>query len=214
METILRETYLSQKPRAGARNVMATSVLIVTAVTVANWANWGGIAPYLLATPGAVLERLEWWRLFTSCLIHSDGQHLTGNLFALGWLTYVMYGYYGGFIYPWLAWAGGAATNAIVLSLKGSGGGILGASGAIYWMAGFWVVLYLYIDRRYGWGGRLLRGVGFSLAVFAPTSFDPHVSYLSHAVGFGLGGVIGAVYFVTHKATIRAAERVEVELDT
>jgi hypothetical protein len=78
-------------------------------------------------------------------------------------------------------------------------------------MAFFWLTLYLLVQRRYSVAGRLLRCIGFALVVFFPTSFDPQVSYRTHAIGAGIGIVLGIGYFIIKKKKIREAEVLEIE---
>lgn len=186
---------------------MSLSLFLLATASVARWQNWGGTGDTWLATRELVFKSGQYWRLFTTIFIHSNMGHLLGNMLTFSILSFLLWGYYGVFIYPLCALFFGALTNALTLLTYPPGGGLLGASGVVYWMAGFWVTLYFGIDRRYSAAGRLLRCAGFSLAVFAPTSYDPNVAYRTHAIGFGLGILFGTIYFLFRRHDFRRAER-------
>jgi rhomboid protease GluP len=88
---------------------------------------------------------------------------------------------------------------------------LIGASGLVYWMAGFWLSMYLLVQRSVSGGTRVLRAVCLGLLVLLPTSFEPNVSYRSHAIGFGLGVVAALLYFWRNRESMRRAELLEVE---
>ena len=81
----------------------------------------------------------------------------------------------------------------------------------VYWMAGFWLSMYLLVDRSLGLGKRVMRAVVIALLVLFPTTLQENVSYRTHAIGFGLGVVSAFVYFRRNRESIRAAEVVEME---
>jgi membrane associated rhomboid family serine protease len=78
-------------------------------------------------------------------------------------------------------------------------------------MAGFWLALYLMVERRSRLGRRLVRAVGFGAIVLVPTAFDPTVSYRTHFIGLVVGIALALAYFAKHKQRLRAAERVAYE---
>jgi rhomboid protease GluP len=88
---------------------------------------------------------------------------------------------------------------------------LIGASGLVYWMAGFWLSMYLLVERSVRPGKRVLRVVCLALLVLLPTTFQANVSYRTHAIGLGLGVVSAIVYFQRNRESIRAAEVVELE---
>lgn len=165
-----------------------------------------GIGDSWMATRNAVFRDGHYWKLLTTIFLHADTGHFLGNTLTLAVLTYLLWGYYGFWIFPVAAYAFGMLANALTLLTYAPDSGILGASGVIYWMAGFWVTLYFGIDRRHSIGGRLLRCLGFSLAVFAPTSYEITTAYRTHAIGFALGIAFGWPYFLARKTIFRTAE--------
>jgi hypothetical protein len=78
-------------------------------------------------------------------------------------------------------------------------------------MAGFWLTMYLLVERSVGPGKRILRVVCLALLVLLPSTFQANVSYRTHAIGLGLGVVSALVYFQRNRESIRAAEVVELE---
>ena len=126
-------------------------------------------------------------------------------------LAFLLYGYYGGAVYPGLTFVFGALVTGLSLRTYPAQTWLVGASGIVYLMAGFWLALYLMLERRLSLGKRLVRAIGFGFIVLVPTAFEPAVSYRTHLIGF-LGGVAFAiVYFQKHKERFRAAERVVYE---
>lgn len=83
---------------------------------------------------------------------------------------------------------------------------LIGASGMVYWMAGFWITLYGFVERSHSVPIRLLRVSGVALILPVPQEFQMHVSYLAHAAGFVLGIVAGIVFFGLKREEIRKAD--------
>ena len=83
---------------------------------------------------------------------------------------------------------------------------LVGASGVVYLMAGFWLSSYVLIDRRFSVGRRVFRSVGFTLIVLFPTSFEAQVSYRAHAIGFAVGAAYGAFHFWRKRLIFRVVE--------
>ncbi len=78
-------------------------------------------------------------------------------------------------------------------------------------MAGFWLTLYLLVERRIPLKKRFVRAVGFGLIVLVPTAVEPAVSYRTHLIGLVLGLGFALAYFTKRKDALRAAERIEYE---
>jgi rhomboid protease GluP len=173
------------------------------------WFDLLGLADYLPAIPERVFDQGEYWRLATSIGAHADFRHLLSNGIVFGVLSFLLYGYFGAVVYPLLTWGLGCLITAVSLSTYAPDTRLLGASGVVYFMAGFWLTSYLFIERRLSMGKRLLRATGFGLIVLVPTVWDPSVSYRTHAIGFGAGILFAVVYFFKKKNELRKAERVE-----
>lgn len=167
---------------------------------------------FMVATQSAVFQEGQWWRLWTTTLIHSDAKHFLSNI-SMGsiwvWLTV---GYYG----AWTTLIGTLIAIPIVYgaTLKHLDGGLIGASGVVYFLGGVWLALFVFLERRRGLANRSLRAIGVGLVIFFPTSFDPAVSYRAHWYGFIAGVVWGAMVFLVFRKQYRALEvheEVEVE---
>jgi len=208
---VVTETLLSRKPARGSLGVAGASVLLLLAGSLVYWTNAAGLAGYLPASREEVFGRSQYWRLLTSILAHSDLEHFAANALVFGLLAFLLYGYYGALVFPGLSLLTGALTIALSLATYEPATHLVGASGVVYWMGGFWLSLYLLVERRVGPGKRILRAAGFSILVFLPTVLEPEVSYRTHAIGFGLGVAFGLAYFAARKPALRAAERMEME---
>lgn len=145
----------------------------------------------LMVSGDSLFARREYWRLFTSLLVHSGVSHLLANapvLLVFGWM---LKAYFGAVVFPVISLAVGMVTNLIVATLYPPYVYLCGASGMGYGMVGIWLVLYVRHDIRYSVSMRLFRAAGFSLIMLIPSGLDPNVSYLAHAGGFILGIIAG-----------------------
>jgi rhomboid protease GluP len=208
---VVRETLLSRSPHPSSRAFAGAGVATLCVVSAVYWADLGGLGDSLPASGGDVLSRGEYWRLLTCLGVHADGRHLLANAALFGILAYLLRGYFGPVAFPLLPVLMGAATTALTLPAYRPDTQLVGASGMVYAMAGFWLVLYLLVERRLRPAKRVLRATGFALVVLAPTVLEPRVSYRAHAIGFVLGTLVGAAFFALRRERIREAERVEWE---
>jgi membrane associated rhomboid family serine protease len=207
----VRETLLSRKPREWSLEIAGLLFCVILGVSLLAWRNGGALLPTLAATSEGVFERREYWRLLTAVAVHVDVMHVVSNVFLLTFFTYLLFGYFGFWVFPVLSLAMGGLTNYLALLTYPPNVSLLGASGLVYWMAGFWLSMYLLVERSVEPGTRVLRAVCLALLVLLPTSFQVNVSYRSHAIGLGLGVISAIVYFQRNREAIRAAEVVEME---
>lgn len=208
---VIKETLLSKKPERDGYFAALISFVCILVPTVLYWQNMCSLPGKVEAIPAKVFQQNEYWRLFTAITIHSDLAHLLGNGILLVFLAYLLYSYFGPLVYPVLMVIASVVVNYISLKTYPPDSSLVGASGLVYVMAFFWLTLYLLIQRRYSIAGRLLRSVGFALVVFFPTSFDPEVSYRTHAIGAAMGIFLGILYFLVNKEKIRSGEVLEEE---
>jgi hypothetical protein len=73
-------------------------------------------------------------------------------------------------------------------------------------MAAFWLTLYFGIERGISKIRRFMNTAAFVAVLLIPEALQERVSYLSHAVGFGLGIMIGILYFFANRKRIRSYE--------
>ena len=207
----VRETLLSQKPREWSLEIAALFLSIILATSLLAWRNGGALLPTLVGTPEGVFQRHEYWRLLTAVAVHTDVMHVLSNAILLTFFTYLLFGYFGVWVFPVLSLAMAGLTNYISLLTYPPEVSLIGASGLVYWMAGFWLSMYLLVERSVSAGKRVLRAVCLALLVLVPSTFQADVSYRTHAIGLGLGVISAIVYFQLNRQSIRAAEVVELE---
>jgi rhomboid protease GluP len=208
-EFFIAETYLSRKPRKGSLEVAVWALFLVSCFSILYWKSPPAVASKLPVSLEDVVRNHEYWKLITAILVHADLSHLLSNAIPLTFFTYLLYGYFGTTVFPWFSLLGGALVNLISILTYPVGSQLVGASGLVYWMAGFWLTMFLLIERRYRLLNRIFRCLGFGLITLLPTSFDPSVSYRAHAIGFGLGILFATIYFLRKKEVFLAAERWE-----
>ena len=146
----------------------------------------------------------QYWRIASSLFIHADAMHLLDNslLFIIfGWLLNYFYGFW---VFPMVSLLAGVLTTFLSLHFHEPQIRLLGASGMIYAMVAIWIVLYVCYDMNYSIHLRLLRAVGFSLAMLFPTSFHVEIDYIAHAIGFGVGLVFGFLLIPFTRKRVRA----------
>ena len=210
-EAVIKETILTQKPVPASFAVAVASILVLLTASILYWADVFGVADLLPASRESVFFRGEYWRLFTSMLVHADFGHFLSNGVVFGVLAFLLYGYYGPAVYPLGTAVLGMIATGVSLRTYPAQTRLLGASGLVYLMAGFWLTLYLLVERRIAPGKRVVRAVGFGLIVLVPTAIEPMVSYRTHLIGFIFGVLFAMAFFARRKESLRAAERVELE---
>ena len=198
-------TLLSRRPTAESLTV-ALAILLLCFLS--SWLYWekSPLAPYLAATGQAVFERGEYWRLITTQWVHGDVQHLLSNSFLLGILGTLVHAYYGFKIFPWLTLLGSAVMMGVSLHHYEPHVTLVGASGWVYFLAGFWLVLFFLIERQRSLRSRWIRVLGVGAMILLPSTFQEQVSYVSHFWGAVGGVVLGLFYFQFNKFEIRRAE--------
>ena len=207
----VRETLLSRKPREWSFEVAALAVLVIQGVSLLAWRKGDALMPTLAATREGVLGNREYWRLLTAVAVHADVMHAFSNAIFLALFTYLLFGYFGFWVFPALSLIMAGAINYVSLLTYPPGVSLVGASGLIYWMAAFWLTIYLLVERSVSVGTRVLRAVCLAALVLLPSAFQANVSYRTHAIGLGLGTVSALVYFQRNRESIRTAEVMEVE---
>ena len=205
-QTLLRESYLSKKPPRNGWPLTALSLSTMGIVSLMYWNLPPGALFSLTASPEEIFRKYEYWRLLTTIAVHLNPEHFFSNALFFGVLSYLLYSYFGPFLFPFCALFAGSLTNLIALATYREGTELMGASGVVYWMSGFWLILYFQIDRRYSVTSRLLRCLGFALVTLIPETYKPQVSYRTHAVGFILGLLFGAFYFLFKRDFFQKAE--------
>lgn len=165
-------------------------ILIVTIITYFLQGQVGG----LLIHDSGLVAQGEFWRIFTTVLLHASFTHILFNMWALYVLGPQVERGVGSkaFLALYLAAAGMGGVAAQFLT---SGGfRAVGASGAVFGLFGVW--LNLAVRRRNtAWGRSLLSQLGFILLINAalPIIF-PRISWQAHLGGFIAGFLIGELW--------------------
>lgn len=182
--------------RASRRGIAAgippvTKTILI--ITVGMYFLGGSIEQYLIHH-SVLVEAGEWWRMFTTALLHATLTHILFNMWALYVLgPQIERGVGSGpFLALYLAAAGmgGVAAQYFTPGVFAA----VGASGAIFGLFGVW--LNLAVRRRNSaWGRSLLSQLGFILLINAalPLIF-PAISWQAHLGGFITGFLIGEAW--------------------
>lgn len=164
------------------------------------------VSGLLAASPDSVFGAGEYWRLFTSSLIHGDMAHLLSNSLMLTLMGYFVTHHFGMISYPVLGFLGGILINLVVIWDYYGASTLVGASGVVHYLWGFWFVLYLFIQRHISLSRRLMKVTAVGIFILAPTEFKPQVSYYAHGVGLVVGMLTGLVYWYFNRERIRSYE--------
>jgi rhomboid protease GluP len=211
VETIIRQTWLTRRPSLWAEKVSVLVSLLIVIGSVVYWQDWGGSTSLMAASFENVFGAHEYWRAWSTLLVHADPKHLLSNLFLFFILSSFLVGYFGFFVFPVTAFFFGGITNLIVLKQMPKNIHLIGASGIVFWMGGAWLTLYFLLDTQRTISQRALRAVGVALILFVPAeAFDPQISYLSHLVGFSLGVLWAVIYYFWNREKFLASEIKEI----
>lgn len=162
----------------------------------------------LQANGALVFDHGEYWRAFTSQLMHADLVHLGHNALFFMIFAVLLNTYFGWFMFPLVSFIMGGVINILTLAFYPREVYLVGISGVIYFMASFWMTSYVMIERKMKFKKRMIIATGISLALFCPDvmNLDPKVSYLAHAMGFVTGIPTALMYFWWNKKRIQAQE--------
>ena len=160
------------------------------------WDTSYSISNYLSASPNLVFEKGQYWRLLTTTFIHGDIHHLMSNSLMLFILTYFVTAFFGLKISIILSYAMGILINAIVISQYSSETTLVGASGIVYFLWGFWMAMFIGISKQLTIFQRLIRVGGIFLILLVPTTYSPTTSYLAHYIGYIIGIISGFICYI------------------
>jgi len=185
----LRQHPLGQRPEP--QSMMPVVILLFLSFCASLW-SWNNASDFhLAATQELVFQKGQYWRLFTTLLVHADIAHLLANsgLFLIFGLF--LRNYFGIWAFPGLSLVGGILTGALALLTYPPQVKLIGASGMVYFMVALWLPLFFRYADYLSWTHRWMRAIAFALVVLVPTQFEPQVSYRTHAIGFALGLFFG-----------------------
>lgn len=211
-EERLVSTLITGKPSIDAFIVASLTVLVITLVSLFYWQAptvWSDLLP---AANEQVFSQHQIWRLFTAVFIHADMEHLLSNMYMLWIFIFFVFGYFGFGVFPVLSLFIAGLVNALAVYSYAPQIQLLGASGLVYILGGFWLTLYLLVQRQYKFINRLMRVLGIAVIIFMPSTFVPSTSYRTHAIGFAAGVLMGIFYFYKNKKEIRSHEIYKISL--
>lgn len=208
--TVVRATWLTQRPHRYSALVAAWSLFTLVLFATVFLRDWGSVATLMSSNPDQVFNKHQYWRLWTSLFAHGDAGHLVSNSLLFFIFSYFLYGYFGFWVFPLGTLIAGGLVQAVSLMTYPAHVNLIGMSGVVYWMGGFWLILYLNLDQQRTRTQRWLRILGVSLGLFMPTSaFEPQVSYRAHFIGFILGALMGAAYYFWRRTEFQKALKTE-----
>jgi rhomboid protease GluP len=200
MEKKLTKTFLSKIPSAHSLMVAALSLMVLLLFFSMDHQKFS-------ANGFLVYKKQEYWRAFTTTLIHADLNHLARNAFFFTGLSALLHSYFGFWVFPILSLFLGGPINLIALKVYPPEIHLVGISGVIYFMAAFWLTLYILIERRQKLRVRFIHATAISLFFFFPEAYQARVSYLAHGLGFIFGVPLGLSYYFLNRQKIRAQDK-------
>ena len=207
------QNWLTQKPHGNAFDVMLlmTFLLLFSGLLFLN--NYFDTTLWMPANPRAVFDKLQIWRLWTALFAHADLGHLMNNSLLFIPLAYLLTGYFGIIVFPLLGLFIGGLINLIVLFNMPPENSLIGMSGVVYWMGAIWLTLFALIDNRKSIRLRFAIVLFLTVLLFAPHTYKPEISYLSHLLGYIFGVFNGVFYYLFKRKKFLAAEVREEILD-
>ncbi len=206
----IKSTFLSQRPRKEGSLIAAVSIQAILLVSLICWKD-PQMFRLLAAVPQRVLVEHEYWRLITAIGVHADLRHFASNAVFFIFFSYLLYGYLGFWIYPVSILVLGSLTHYLALLTYADNIHLVGASGVVYLMAGFWLTFNVLVQRTRSLAKRLMQAIGIGLLVLVPTNLSPEVSYRTHLIGCTIGVMAAMGYFQSRKERIRSLETIEIE---
>ncbi|MDD5955489.1 MAG: rhomboid family intramembrane serine protease [Lachnospiraceae bacterium] len=138
-----------------------------------------------------VVEKNEWWRLFTSMFIHFGLTHIASNMVSLYMVGRIVEAYYGKirFLVIYLAAGLGGGLLTLVTELQSRDFSLTaGASGAIFGIMSAFVVFAVNpVTRRAFPIRRVIAGIFFALL---PGFYTTGISVTAHIGGFIVGLIL------------------------
>ncbi|MDD0851645.1 rhomboid family intramembrane serine protease [Halobacteriovorax sp. GB3] len=169
---------------------------------------WGSDWSHLLAASGEnVFLKNDWYRLFTSTFVHGDLEHFLSNSLMLVIMGHYVHYHFGAKLFPLVAFLSGAIINFIVILNLPEKTHLVGASGVVHWLWGFWFILYFKVQRHIPLTRRIMKIVIVGLVILFPTKLSPNVSYLAHFVGLLLGMITGLFYYYLNAKNLHSFEQ-------
>ncbi len=206
VQTIIRENWYSRKPDGSA--LFATSIFsaVLFAASFAFLFGFFKTTSWMPASASTVFDQHQVWRLWTTLFAHGDLGHLLNNSLLFLPLTYLLTSYFGLYLFPVLGLILGGLVNFIVLKTLPLETSLIGMSGVVYYLGASWLTLFVLIDSRKSLKRRFAIALFLTVMLFAPQTYTPQISYLSHLLGYALGIVTAGIYYLVYRQKILSAE--------
>jgi rhomboid protease GluP len=208
----LKQHFLKRKFASKAKHWSLGTLLACYIMSLFYW-NSPELSQFLAASPNKVFEMKEYWRLFTSSFIHADLGHFLSNSLMLTLMGYFVSHYFGSIMYPILGFLGGILINLIVIWDYPEHQSLIGASGIVHYLWGFWLINFLFIQKEITFARRFMKIIAVGIFILVPTEFKSNVSYYAHGVGLVLGLLFGLIYFLINRKRIKSYEQWEAIYD-
>jgi len=188
---VFLENYLS-RPRYSGGLLISFGMLALCFLFSAL--QWNGYID-VIARPGLVFADKEYWRLISSIFVHGDMKHLLSNSIMTVLMGHYVSSYYGVRAYPLFGTFVGIVINFLVLMTYDQEIGIVGISGVLYYLWGFWFALFIKIQTHISLTRRLMKVLIVGSFLLIPEVFEAQVSHLAHLLGFVLGILLGIIHY-------------------
>ncbi len=174
---------------------------------IVSWYFWNIYPEYFRVTKALIIEDHQWWRIPLGVLIHSDFNHFISNSLFLSVLGFFIIRSYGPKVLFGIGLTMGMLTHLITLYFMKDKISLVGASGMLYAFWGLWFGLYFLIDRFSPPHRKFMKITALSILLLIPQSFEAHVSYKAHFIGFLVGVITALIYFYFKRRYLRSFEK-------
>lgn len=206
IKTLIKENWLTKKPSSNGLVLTLALMIILILGSYMYLSGLGNADEWMPASAHAVYSKKEWWRAWTTLFAHGDLSHILGNLFLFFPFSYFLISYFGFYFFPFFGFFVGGLVNLIVLKTMPEFTSLIGVSGVVNWMGGAWIALYWLIDKRDSNGRRCLRAIAYTIVLFAPSTYEPGISYITHFIGYFLGIISGMIFYFLFKKSFLKEE--------
>jgi rhomboid protease GluP len=206
VEKKFKRNYLTKRKFSYGKLAAFSIIGICLVLSNFYWDKSHVLSSYLSASQSLVFEKGEYWRLFTTSFVHGDLEHFLSNSLMLFILTYFVTSFYGVLTSIGVSFSMGMLINFITISQYNQDTTLVGASGIVYFLWGFWLILYVCIEKQMSLIRRLVRVMGIFFILLIPTTYSPNTSYMAHYVGLIIGMVNGLIYYGLNYSKILSFE--------
>lgn len=188
---------------------LAPRTWVTWAIVALNVAAWLGTlaagadplqptAMQLLALGGntaSEVQQGQWWRLLTAAFLHIGAMHLAMNMLGLLLIAPTVERIYGHRLFLLIYLGAAVAGSAASLHFSARGGVSVGASGAVFGVAGALLLAVLHHRQRLPrmFGKRTLGGIGFFVVYSLVQGLAPGVDNAAHVGGLLAGAALASI---------------------